>query len=194
MSIPREAMVRTRLEPRRIRESFGRRSMMKPTLILAILAVGALAFADDVPAPELARVVAALQPITATLSPAPEVKPDGPSSVKVSYRTQTFKVHGGSMTGEFSKEAHEEVGPTFTGFVLFVDVQKKGEVNQAATPQTLRRPYWETFIQVTPVAGSDRQLYWGLSHGSRTDTNLLAQIREAVEKLSEEPNPPSRRP
>ena len=87
------------------------------------------------------------------------------------------------MTGEFSREAHDEIGPTFKGFVLFVDVQPKGEVNQAETPQTLRRPYWETYIQVTPVAGSDKQLYWGLSYGSQTDTNLLAQIRQAIEKI-----------
>jgi len=165
--------------------------MMKYTLIVAMLAVGALAFAGDVSAPELGKVAAAMQPITATLSPAPEVKTNEASSLTVSYRTQTFKIHGGSMTGAFSKDAHDEVGPTFKGFVLFVAVQKRGEANQAVTPQTLRRPYWETYIQVTPLAGSDKQLYWGLSYGSRTDTNLLAQIRQAIEQLREEPNPAS---
>ena len=166
----------------------ARRNEMKHSLILAMLAVGCAAFADDSQAPELGQVVAALQPITAALSPAAEVKATGPSSVTISYRTQTFKIHGGSMSGEFAKEAHDEVGPTSKGFVFSVDVQKKGEVNQAATPQTLRRPYWETYIQVTPVSGSDRQLYWGLSYGSRTDTNLLAQIRQAIEHMKEDPN------
>ena len=172
--------------PRRAGEvMFGKSNEMKWTLILAMLAVGCVTLADDAPAPELGNVVAALQPLMATLSPTPEVMTNDQSFVTISYRTQTFKIHGGSMTGEFAKEAHDEVGPTFKGFILSVDLQKKGEVNQAATPQTLRRPYWETYIQLTPVAGSDRQLYWGLSYGSRTDTNLLAQIRQAVERMKE---------
>ena len=158
---------------------------MKRTLILAMLALNCVALAEDGPAPELSRAVAALQPIMATLSPAAEVKTNGPSSLTVSYRTQVFKIHGGSMTGEFAKEAQDEVGPTFKGILLFVEVQERGQINQADTPLTLLRPYWQTYIQVTPVAGSDRQLYWSLSYGSRTDTNLLAQVRQAIEKMTE---------
>jgi hypothetical protein len=135
------------------------------------------------PAPELVRVMEELQPVVANLLPKPEVRMNGESSLMISYQVQTFKTHSNSMSGEFSKEDHDETGPTYKGFVLFVDVQPKGEVNQATTPQTLRRPYWQTYIDVTPVAGSDKQLYWGLSFGSRTDTYLLSQIRKALNDL-----------
>jgi hypothetical protein len=158
---------------------------MSRATIAAFVGVATLAFAGgDALMPELVQVVTTLQPITAALSPAPEVKPAGPLSLTVSYRTRTFKVHGDSKTGEYAAEAHDEAGPTAKGFVLFVEVQKRGEVNQAKTPQTLRRPYWETYIQVTPVAGSDTQLYWALSYGSQTDAKLLAQIRQAIEAVS----------
>lgn len=164
---------------------------MKQELIVIMLAFGVLACAGETPAPELRRVVAAIQPVTATLSPVTEVTTNSTTSVTISHLTQTFKIHGSSMTGEFSKEAHDQVGPTFKGFSLFVQVQEKGETNQAVTPQTLRRPYWLTYLQVTPVASSDKQLFWGLSYGSRTDTNLLAKIRHAVESMGEEPDPGS---
>ena len=157
---------------------------MKKTLILMVLAmVGIVAIGADGPAPELDRVLMALQPIIQTLMPVPEVKTNGQSSLTISYRAQTFKIHGNSMTGEFSKEAHDEIGPTFKGFVLFVEVQPKGEVNQAETPQTLQRPYWKTYIQVTTVRGSEKKLYWGLSYGSQTDTNLLKQILNRIEEI-----------
>jgi len=158
--------------------------MIGPILGMAAL----VASGADRLASELDQVVVALQPAIATLSPSPDIKTNGPAALTVSYRAQTFKIHGASMTGEFAKEAHDEIGPTFKGFVLFVDVQPKGEVNQAGTPQTLREPYWQTYLQVTPLAGSDKQLYWGLSYGSRTDTNLLAHIRGTIEGMKDKAN------
>jgi hypothetical protein len=169
--------------------SGGRKNEMKKRLLLIVLGMaGIVAIGADYQDPELMRVVVALTPSMATLSPIPEVKTNGQSSLTISYRAQTFKIHGSSMTGEFSKEAHDEIGPTFKGFVLFIHVQPKGQFNQACTPHTLQRPYWRTYIQVTPVAGSDKQLYWGLSYGSRADTNLLAQLRQAIEELKDKPN------
>jgi hypothetical protein len=162
---------------------------MKTMIILmASLVAGMAACGADDPAPELARVVASLQPIIATLSPSPEVKTNDAISLTILYRTQSFKVHGGQMTGEFAREAHDEIGPTFKGFILSIYVQPTGEVNQADTPCTLREPYWQTYLQVTPVGGSDKQLYWGLSFGSRTDTNVLARIRTKIEELRDKPN------
>ena len=163
---------------------------MKKLLILMLLGLtGMTALGAERAVPELDRVAAALQPVMATLAPAPEVKTDGASTLTVSYQTQTFKIHGASMAGEFAKEAHDETGPTFKGFVLSVSTQPKGQINQGMTPQILRRPYWQTYLQVTPVAGSDKQLFWGLSYGSRTDPALLARIRQAVESLKDAPNP-----
>ena len=145
---------------------------------------------SGVPNPLFAEVTQRLKPIISHLSPDQvEIIPEA-ADLTVSYQTQNYKIHGGSMTGEFSKEAHNETGPTFKGFILTIQVQPKGEINQAVTPQTLRRPYWQTYIQVTPLAGSDKQLYWGLSYGSRTDTNLLARIMQAVEGMATEAKAP----
>lgn len=89
------------------------------------------------------------------------------------------------MAGEISKEAHDELGPTFKGFVLKIRNQQRGEINQAVTPQTLHRPYWRTYLEVTPVKGTEEQLYWGLSYGSRTDTNLIQKIMGTIEGMKE---------
>lgn len=106
------------------------------------------------------------------------------TTLTASFQTMTFKIHGRFMTGEIEKEARDDVGPKHTGFILTASLQPKGEINQACTPQTLQRPYWLTDLDVTPVAGSDRQLYWGLSYGTRTDTNTLAHLRAAVRDLA----------
>ena len=88
------------------------------------------------------------------------------------------------MTGEWSTNMFEEIGPGFKGFVLRVQLQKLGEVNQAMTPQTLQEPYWRTFIEVTPVAGTTNQIFWGLSSGSSADQDLLAKVKQALESLT----------
>ena len=161
---------------------------MRKHLILMAFVMSCLACSGaDALAPELEKVMAGLRSVTAVLSPAPEIRTNEASSLTVSYKTQIFKIHGGSMSGEFAREAHDEQGPTAQGFMLTVSVQQKGEINQGVVPQTLRAPYWQTYLQVTPVAGSDKQLFWGLSFGMRTDAKLLAQIREAVEGLKDNP-------
>ena len=153
-----------------------------------MLAIAGLAFAGDgTPDPDLERVVGAVRRTTAALTPPPQVRSTGPQSVTITYQTRGFKVHAASMTGEYAGEVHDETGPGAKGFMLGIDLQKRGEANQAVTPQTLRRPYWETYLQVTPLAGSDRQLFWGLSYGPRTDTNLLARIRQTMDSMKGTP-------
>lgn len=149
--------------------------------------------ADSTPAPgasssasplDLCRAIAdALRPAIAGLAPAPQLGTNAPASLSVSYLARTFKTHAPSMTGEFAEEAREEVGPAAKGFILAAEIQKKGEVNQAVVPQTLRRPYWDSYVQVTPVSGSDLQIYWSLSYGLSADADLLARIRQAVESF-----------
>jgi hypothetical protein len=107
----------------------------------------------------------------------------GSSVLVVDYLTQIFKVHPISMTGEISKDAHDQKGPSYKGYSLFIEVQPRGQVNQAVTPNTLRRPYWETYIQLTPVTFTDKQLYWGLSYGSRTDKEILSTIKNVIEGM-----------
>jgi hypothetical protein len=101
------------------------------------------------------------------------------------YRPQAFKVHGRAMTGEVTAEAHDEVGPSYEGFVVRAQLQPRGNVNQAVTPQTIHEPYWQTDLDVTPIGDSDKQVYWALSYGSRTDKDLLDKIRSQMKALED---------
>jgi hypothetical protein len=109
--------------------------------------------------------------------------PKHSKSLVVKYKTRKFMIHSGSKIGKYSEKAHEEEGPSYQGFLLRLHIQKKGTVNQAIVPQTIRQPYWRTDLNVTIVDKSDRQLYWGLSYGSRTDEKLLAIVRKAVNSI-----------
>lgn len=165
------------------------KSVTSPLILLAVMLARIASAIEAAPSPEIDRVAAALAPLFSSLSPVPKQERDTPSSVQFSYRTRSYRVHGISMTGEYDKEAMEETGPDASGFILYLDIQSKGVINQADTPQTLRRPYWETYVQTTPVAYADKQLYWGLSYGSRTDKKILSQIRGAIEKAANASSP-----
>jgi hypothetical protein len=138
-------------------------------------------------------VLSALQPVIEKLDPKPEISyPSSSPTLVVAYKSQMYKIHGRSMTGEISPNAHDEIGPSYRGFVLRVHLQDKGEVNQGITPQTLREPYWQTDLDVTPLAATQKQILWGLSCGVQTDTNLLTKIKRALHELKNaEPNGPT---
>ena len=131
---------------------------------------------------ELKLVASALQPVLQKLDPKPDLSyPSSSPTLLITYKSQMYKIHGRSMTGEVSPDAHDELGPSFRGFVLRVHLQEKGEANQAATPQSLREPYWRTDLDVTPLPGTQKQIYWSLSYGVRTDNDLLAQIKRTLQ-------------
>ena len=162
--------------------------------ILVSMAVGILALAaafGEEPtakkaAKELKAVEKSLRSLTETLEPKPQSTFDNNgTSLTMTYQTQKFKIHGRNKGGNISEETHDEVGPSHLGFILRVHMQRKGEINQAVTPQTIREPYWKTDLNVTRLAGSDQQLYWSLSYGSRADETTLDAIRKAIEKLEE---------
>lgn len=141
----------------------------------------------------LAQVRARLEPLLSRLEPAPVVEaPPGGQSLVVTYVPQTYKVHARSMTGQVATNVHDEVGPGFKGFVLRVQLQDKGEVNQACTPQTIQEPYWLTDLEVTPLGDTDQQLYWSLSYMRRTSTNVLEEIRKALKDLAAGADPGGR--
>ena len=128
--------------------------------------------------PVLKRTAAALAPALAQLDPKAEITfENNGNTLVIAYVPQPYKIHGHTMCRESLPIAHDEIGPSCKGFVLKVSIQRKGEVNQAATPQTLVKPYLKTDIDVTPVDGAPSQLFWGLSYGSRTESNVLSQIR-----------------
>lgn len=134
--------------------------------------------------PVLKKVEENLRPFLKGLSPQPSIEYAKHSkSLTIKYRIRKFMVHSPSKIGRFSEEAHETVGPDFDGFMLRVHVQDAGTVNQAATPQTILQPYWKTDLDVTQVAGTSKQSYWGLSYGSRADESLLSSVRKALLEL-----------
>lgn len=154
---------------------------MLQTSGIGLMAAFILAANAGSPSPELGKVIQSLQPVFAELNPIPEIKySDDGKTVKVAYKTQVYKIHGSFMTGEISKEAHDETGPTYQGFILSVSLEKKETPHQAVIPQTIRYPYWKTDLRITTIARSDEQLYWYLSYGSRTDEALLKKIRDQL--------------
>ena len=165
-----------------------RTTKLATSILISILAFGmaGVSFANE--NPELTRVAAAVRPVLEKFDIKADITFANPNaSLLVSYRTQSFKIHARSMTGEISPVAHDETGPSFKGFVLRVHLQDKGEVNQAVTPQTLQEPYWQTNLEVTPLGGTQKQIYWALSFGSRTDAKLLEQLRKAMKELDGAP-------
>ena len=154
------------------------------TIIIALaLFPCRLSAADENPI--LHRTAQALTPALSKLDPKAEVTfDDDGNTLVITYLPQTYQIHGRSMTGEISGVAHDEVGPSFRGFILRASIQRKGEINQARTPQTLTGPYWRTDIDVAPVDGTPSQLFWGLSYGSRTESNVLSEIRKSLSNLN----------
>jgi hypothetical protein len=133
---------------------------------------------------DLEAVEQALKPILEKLDPKAKIEHREQETVLVvSYMSQAFKIHGRSMTGEVSAEAHEEIGPRYKGFVLKAFLQPRGEVNQAVTPQTIQQPYWLTDLDVTPIGKTDKQIYWALSYGSGMDKDVLDGIRLELKAL-----------
>jgi len=108
---------------------------------------------------------------------------DSSESLTIKYRTRKFIVHSASKIGKFSEDAHETIGPDFDGFMLNIYLQDAGIVNQAETPQTIRQPYWRTDLDVTQIAGTSKQIYWGLSYWSRADEKILSSIRKTIWEL-----------
>jgi hypothetical protein len=114
--------------------------------------------------------------------------PTSSRSLVVNYRTRTFMVHGQSRSGEFDEQAHETIGPGHTGFQLKLHVQDAGAVNAAVVPATIRGPYWATDLDVHLLEGTDKQVYAGLSYGSRVDEALLNRVRDALHSLGTAPS------
>ncbi len=104
--------------------------------------------------------------------------------LQTTYLPQKFFVHNIWMTGEIATNAHEEIGPSYKGFILSVYLQSIGDLNQKTTPQTWSEPYWQTDVDVAAVNGTTNQIFWALSYGSRTDKELLQTIRNVLKSMA----------
>ncbi len=95
-------------------------------------------------------------------------------------RTMQFTVHNQSMTGDFSRETHQEEGPNATGFMLQVALRDGKYRGQAGVPQTLHGPYFPTFIDA-PVTADGKQYYWvSFKYGSNLDPKLKQAILDVI--------------
>jgi hypothetical protein len=141
------------------------------------------------PPRDLKAVEQALKPVLEAIDLRAKVEYRDQSLI-ATFLPQTFKIHGRNKSGAFDEQAHDEIGPSVKGFVLKAQLQPLGDVNQAVTPQTIHNPYWLTDLDVTPIAKTDKQLYWALSYGSRTDQELLNKIRGQLKGLKDLPARP----
>jgi hypothetical protein len=149
---------------------------MAQALVLAVAAASVATAPAGEPKSVLQQVERRVKSVLAGLAPAPPIEyPEYAQSLIVRYRPQKFLVHGRSKSGEWSTNVVEEIGPSFTGCVLRIHLERLGEVNQAATPQTIQEPYWQTLLDVTPVAGTTNQ----------TSLHLQAQGPEKAGGLAE---------
>lgn len=144
------------------------------------------------PGTVLREVEKRLKPAFAGLKPAPSVQYPEPSySLEVRYRPQEFLVHERSRSGDWSTNVVKRIGPSSTGFILWICVEPLGEENQAVVPQTIQEPYWKTDLRVTPVARTTNQIYWALSYSGRADEKLLARVTQTLASLA--PHEPIKR-
>lgn len=102
------------------------------------------------------------------------------------HKTMLFTVHDRLMTGEIRSQTRQQEGPNYKGFLLQVTLQPGRETPQALTPQTIREPYWSTYINNPPTSDGKDHYWVSFSYGGRLDQKLKAAILEAisVENLS----------
>lgn len=100
---------------------------------------------------------------------------NGGRTLVAEFKTRKFMVHGRSKVGVRSREAHEVVGPSHTGFLVRIHLQGAGTVNQAIVPQTIREPYWNTDLDVQGL-NSREQVYIATSYGPGLDAKVRKRL------------------
>jgi len=141
------------------------------------------------PDPVLVALQARLEMELSQLDPRPvfEIPDDhSGSSLYVRFKTREYQIHASSKGGNVSTNTRTEIGPDEGGFELRAHVQPFGQINQAATPQTISRPYWQTYLDVCPVTNTQKQLYIGLSFKNSTDAALLEKLKSILRQVQPE--------
>ena len=83
-----------------------------------------------------------------------------------------FAIHPQSKTGNIQEKTYEEEGPNYKGFKFSLSVQAGKYQGAAIVPQTLRRPYWQTYIDRPPTEDGKGHYVISFSYGSRLDTHF----------------------
>ena len=112
---------------------------------------------------------------------ASELQISGARSFTISHQTQEFMVHNINMTGEISEKPHKTIGPSFKGAIFKISILDEEAAVQAVTPQTLRKPYWSSYINHLKFEGYS--LFYSFEYGSRTDRKLIHAVTQKVNSL-----------
>lgn len=97
-----------------------------------------------------------------------------------SHGTMMFTVHRVMRDGEILEKTHQEVGPNHRGFILSLSVQDGKYEGAAVVPQTLRRPYWQTYIDRPSTEDGQGHHVINFSYGSRLNEEFKKAIFEVL--------------
>lgn len=105
---------------------------------------------------------------------------DGGRQIVVEYWARDFQVYWIFKDGKIGEQLHVERGPTHVGFLLQVTFQEGHYIGAAVPGQDLRHPYWTTYFTVVESAEKKSHLHVRLSYGSRSDRELLGELKKAI--------------
>ena len=100
--------------------------------------------------------------------------------------TMVFTVHRRSKTGEVGKKTDQVEGPNYRGFILSISARDGKYHGAAEVPQTLRRPYWQTYIDRPPRKGGKSHYVINFSYGSRLNREFMKAVLEALATVKSE--------
>jgi hypothetical protein len=109
------------------------------------------------------------------------------SGFSAKHGTMMFTVHGKSKTGEVFPQTYQEEGPNFKGFLLRVSLKEGAYEGAAVVPQTLRGPYYPTFIDAPRTENGVHHYWVRFSFGSRLDPKLRDAILNVIPKTQFQP-------
>lgn len=138
----------------------------------------------DVTDPVLLLLQSRFEQELGDLNPKPAFEVPSNNSGKIlvmRFKVREYMVYPHDMTGHLGADLVKQEGPGDDGVLLRINVQPKGEMNQACVPQTLQEPYWSTFLNVYPVAGTEKQIFVALSFRGGTQKTLIRKIQNIAE-------------
>ena len=90
--------------------------------------------------------------------------------------TMTYDVHRINKAGEVSEKSYKEEGPKSRGFIISIYDCKGKYEGATAVPQTLKSPYWNTFINVIYKKDGTGYYWVTFSFGSRVNDKFKEEI------------------
>jgi hypothetical protein len=103
------------------------------------------------------------------------------------FETMMFTLHRRGKGGDVFPDTYQDEGPKAKGFILRVTLNDGTYQGAAVVPQTLREPYFSTYIDASAAKQKDKHYFISFSYGSRLDKNLKQAIFEAIPKTRFQP-------